>query len=266
MMGVPTLTFSGLNANSAQPAVGEHWPKSQGTSQLTIFCDLDGPLIDVSQRYYKTYQLALAETQAYISAQEETVSLIPLSLDQFWTMKQSKRPDVEIAHLSGLSGHWIDFFMQQVQAIVNQPLLLQEDRLQPGVHQALEHLLNQGAQLVVVTLRCQDQVEHVLYQHQLARYFRLVRGTDDTQAAYKNYAACKQALIQDAINAMGLTHYEQIWMIGDTEADVLAAQAMKIKTIALTCGMRNYAFLESLRPTRIQSNLPTAVRELTVAP
>ena len=266
MTGAPPLAFSRSNADSAQPAVDDHWPRSQGISQLTIFCDLDGPLIDVSQRYYKTYQLALAETQAYTLAQGETASLKPLSLDQFWTMKQSKRPDIEIADLSGLSGPWIDFFMQQVQTIVNQPLLLQEDRLQPGVHQALEHLLNQGAQLAVVTLRCQDQVEQVLHQHQLARYFRLVRGTDDTQAAYKNYAVCKQALIQDAINAMGLTHYEQIWMIGDTEADVLAAQAMKIKTIALTCGMRNYAFLHSLRPTSIQSNLPAAVHELAVTP
>ncbi|WP_299484563.1 HAD hydrolase-like protein [Acaryochloris sp. IP29b_bin.137] len=266
MTGAPAFTISRSTAETAQPVVEADWPRSQGTSQLTIFCDLDGPLIDVSQRYYKTYQLALAETQAHMQAQGGTASLTPLDLAQFWSMKQSKRPDIEIAYLSGLSGPWIDCFMQQVQAIVNQPLLLQEDRLQPGVHQALEHLLNQGAQLAVVTLRCQDQVEQVLYQHQLARYFRLVRGTDDTQAAYKNYAVCKQALIQDAINAMGLTHYEQIWMIGDTEADVLAAQSMKIKTIALTCGMRNYAFLHSLRPTSIQSNLPTAVRDLVVAP
>lgn len=260
MTGVPPFTLSRSTLDATQTVVQDDWPGSPIASQLTIFCDLDGPLIDVSQRYYRTYQLALAETQAYIQAQGEALSLIPLSIDQFWSMKQSKRPDIEIAHLSGLSDNYIDFFMQQVQAIVNQPLLLHEDRLQPGVHEALEQLLNQGAQLAVVTLRCQSQVDQVLHQHHLTRYFRLIRGTDDAQAAYKNYAVCKQALIQDAINAMGLTNHQQIWMIGDTEADVLAAQAMKIKTVALTCGMRNYAFLSSLRPTSIQSNLPTATQ------
>lgn len=260
MTGVPAFTLSKSTSDLAQSVVQEDWLGSQRTSQLTIFCDLDGPLIDVSQRYYKTYQLALAETQAYVQAQGETLALTPLSHDQFWSMKQSKRPDIEIAYLSGLSGSHIDFFMQQVRTIVNQPLLLQEDRLQPGVHEALDKLIHQGAQLAVVTLRCQDQVDQVLHQHHLTPYFRLIRGTDDTQAAYKNYAVCKQALIQDSINAMGLTNHQQIWMIGDTEADVLAAQAMKIKTVALTCGMRNHAFLSSLRPTSIQSDLPTATQ------
>lgn len=262
MTGVPAFTLPRSPSDIAQATAKNDWLGTQQTSQLTIFCDLDGPLIDVSQRYYKTYQLALSETQASVQAQGETLALTPLSHAQFWSMKQSKRPDIEIAYLSGLSGSHIDFFMQQVQAIVNQPLLLQEDRLQPGVHQALEHLLNQGAQLAVVTLRCQDQVDQVLQQHHLTRYFRLIRGTNDTQAAYKNYAVCKQSLIQDSINAMGLTNHQQIWMIGDTEADVLAAQAMKIKTVALTCGMRNYAFLHSLQPNSIQRTLASAANYL----
>lgn len=268
MTGAPTLIIPRSNADITQSAVEDNWPRSQGTSQLTIFCDLDGPLIDVSQRYYKTYQLALAETQAQAQAQGETLTLTPMSLAQFWSMKQSKRPDIEIAYLSGLSGHHIDFFMQQVQAIVNQPLLLQEDRLQTGVHEALEGLMQQGAQLALVTLRCQAQVDQILHQHQLTRYFRLARGTHDQQAAYKNYAVCKQALIQDAITAMGLTSHQPIWMIGDTEADVLAAQAMKIKTVALTCGMRNYTFLHSLSPTSIQGSLAEAaqwISDLAVA-
>lgn len=260
MTGVPAITIPSLTSDSAQSVMQDNWSDSQRASQLTVFCDLDGPLIDVSQRYYKTYQLALAETQAYIHAQGEMLSLTPLSLAQFWSMKQSKRPDIEIAYLSGLPSNYIDFFVQQVQTIVNQPLLLQEDRLQPGVHKALKQLLNQDAQLAVVTLRCPTQVDQVLRQYHLTHYFRLIRGTDNAQAAYENYAVRKQALIQDAIHAMGLTNHEQIWMIGDTEADVLAAQAMKIKTVALTCGMRNYAFLNSLKPTSIQSNLPAATQ------
>lgn len=268
MTGAPPLTTPRQMPDIPQSAVGKDGSIALESSQLTILCDLDGPLIDVSRRYYKTYQLALSETQAHVQTQGETLSLTPMSLAQFWSMKQSKRPDIEIAYLSGLSGRYIDLFLQQVQTIVNQPILLQEDCLQPGVRASLEQFLNQGAQLAVVTLRCQSQVDQILQQHHLTRYFRLIRGTDDTQAAYKNYATCKQALIQNAIKAMGLTNPQQIWMIGDTEADILAAQAVKIKTVALTCGMRNYAFLQSLQPTSIQSNLMAAtclISDLEVA-
>lgn len=260
MTGAPPLTTPRPMLDIPQSIVRSDWSTDLASPQLTILCDLDGPLIDVSQRYYKTYQLALSETQAYAQVQGRPLSLTPMSLAQFWEMKQSKQPDIEIAYLSGLAGESIDFFLHQVQIIVNQPLLLQEDRLQLGVHKSLEQLLNQGAQLAVVTLRCQSQVEQILHQYHLTYYFRLIRGTDNTQAAYTNYVACKQALIQDAIKAMGLTNHQQIWMIGDTEADVLAAQAVKIKTIALTCGMRNYAFLQNLQPTSIQSDLLTATQ------
>lgn len=264
-MGVPTLTTSSPMPNLPPTATRNDWPTPLSSSQLTIFCDLDGPLIDVSQRYYKTYQLALAETQVHVQALGKPLALTPLSLAQFWRMKQAKRPDIEIAYLSGLTGEHLDFFLAQVQSLVNQPILLREDRLQPDVHFALEQLLVQGAQLAVVTLRCQEQVVQILQQYNLTHFFKFIRGTQDTQAAYKNYAVHKQALLREAMEAMGISSHQQMWMIGDTEADVLAAQAMKVKTIALTCGMRNYSFLEGLRPTSIKNNLTDATQFISKA-
>jgi len=48
-------------------------------------------------------------------------------------------------------------------------------------------------------------------------------------------------------------------MIGDTEADVLAGKAMSIPTIAVTCGIRSYNYLQKLQPTRIHTDLLSAV-------
>jgi phosphoglycolate phosphatase len=219
--------------------------------------------MDVCQRYYKTYQLALTETQAYFQSQGQILHLTPLSLAEFWAMKQAKRPDRDIATQSGLAGEYIDFFLDQVQVCVNQPLFLGEDRLQPGVRSALQQLVNLGARLAVITLRCQSQVVQILQQYQLSHFFNFIGGTQDSQAAYQNYAVCKQALLQKAMQAMGLHQGQSLWMIGDTEADVLAAQAMQIKTIALTCGMRDYPFLQSLQPTSIQTDLAAATQFLT---
>lgn len=256
-----------------EPVVPQLWPTATPTLAsvgwasrpipLTVFCDLDGPLIDVSRRYYKTYQLALADTQAYCQSQGHSLLLAPLSLFQFWQMKQSKCPDQAIALASGLKTEQVDIFLAQVQRLVNQPLLLREDLLQPGIRASLQQLKEMGAQLAVVTLRCQTQVLDLLEQYQLSHFFTLVRGTEDDQAAYKNYAACKQALLKETLADLGPSGPDQdLWMIGDTEADIIAAQAMEIKTIALTCGMRNQTFLEQLQPTSIQGNLAAATRYL----
>jgi phosphoglycolate phosphatase-like HAD superfamily hydrolase len=52
------------------------------------------------------------------------------------------------------------------------------------------------------------------------------------------------------------------WMVGDTEADVLAGQQLGIPTIALTCGIRSRSYLQRLEPTRIHADLLSATRYL----
>ena len=52
------------------------------------------------------------------------------------------------------------------------------------------------------------------------------------------------------------------WMIGDTEADVLAGQSLGVPTIALTCGIRSRSYLQQLEPTRIHTDLLSATRYL----
>jgi phosphoglycolate phosphatase-like HAD superfamily hydrolase len=47
-------------------------------------------------------------------------------------------------------------------------------------------------------------------------------------------------------------------MIGDTEADLLAGQALSIPTIALTCGIRSHFYLKQFKPTCIHSDLLAA--------
>lgn len=227
-------------------------------SQLTLFCDLDGPLIDVSQRYYQTYQDALSQVQAQYRVQ----SLTPLSMQQFWAMKQSRTPDVEIALRSGLQGQQTDAFLQRVRAIVNHPRGLQQDRVQPGVREALARLHRWGVRLAVVTLRSQAQAVRILQQHDLAPWFTCIRGAQDNFAAYDNYTAHKQALLAEVMANPEFTNCTETWMIGDTEADVQSAKALGLSSIALTCGMRSHSYLQQLQPTRIYPDFAIATARL----
>lgn len=245
---------------SAKVLVG--FPGQRPTPQLTLFCDFDGPIVDVSDRYYHTYQLGLAEIKTTYENQGVSLPLHCLSKAQFWQMKQERTPDTEIAMRSGLQGEQIEQFLNRVKQIVNQPNLLHQDQIQPGVKWALALLHSQGVQLVLVTLRQHTQATQMLQTHGLESLFSAIWGANDDQAAYLNQADHKTRLLQQAVANVPQTT-AAAWMIGDTEADVLAGQAAGIATIAVTCGIRSRSYLQRFQPTRIHTDLLSAAHYLT---
>lgn len=230
-------------------------------SSLIICCDLDGPLIDVSDRYYRTYCLGLTHTRSAFQAEGINLDLHLLSKPQFWHLKRERTADTEIALRSGLQLEQVSFFLSRVQHLVNQPTLLQDDLLQPGVRRSLALLQSWGAKLIAVTLRQQTEAEQVLKFHGLDQFFSRIRGSDNCHAAYQNYAEHKQQLLADVLTADQVCS-ERTWMIGDTEADVLSGQAIGLSTIALTCGIRSHNYLTRLQPTRIHQTLLCATHDL----
>ncbi|AOY81310.1 HAD hydrolase-like protein [Moorena producens JHB] len=240
--------------------------------QLTIFCDFDGPIVDVSNRYYSTYQLALTDTQGFYQAQGITLPIQTMSKQQFWHMKQERIPDEEIAMRSGLRGEQIDFFLGRVIKIVNESALLNKDQLQPNLNWALALLHSYGIRLVLVTLRSTSQVKQILSNYGLTRLFSGIYGTTENHHAYQNYAQVKQELLQEALSEHSTSSDTEqsllaepsvsAWMIGDTEADILAGQALSIPTIALTCGIRSQSYLKRFEPTHICSDLLCATSYL----
>lgn len=235
---------------------------------LTVFCDFDGPIVDVSDRYYQTYQLALADLKAFYSAQGECLPIARLTKEQFWQMKQERVPDLDIALRSGLQHNHVEFFLQRVNQIVNQPVLLSQDRLQPGVEWALSLLHAQGATLVLVTLRQQHQAIYLLRSYGLLNLFSAVRGVQNSQAAYCNSSAHKTQLLAGVLEEADYQHVQpqSAWMIGDTEADILAGQTAGISTIALTCGIRSQTYLQQFQPNCIHHDLLSAAHYLAGQP
>jgi phosphoglycolate phosphatase len=244
------------------PGFSRNFPKP-----ITVFCDFDGPIVDVSDRYYSTYHLALTDTAEFYrelsgaSSAQDPITV--LTKAQFWQMKQDRIPDREIALQSGLNGEKIDFFLQRVMEIVNSADLLHQDKIQPGVTWALGLLRAQGCKLILVTLRDQDEAIRILDQHGLRQLFSGIYGTGNSQAAYQNYSQVKTKLLAKAMREHQVTQANSdSWMIGDTEADLLAGIAMEISTIALTCGIRSKRQLSQFKPTLIKDDLLCAAHHL----
>jgi phosphoglycolate phosphatase len=252
-----------LNAVTAESENAQYKLPSQAESspQMTVFCDLDGPIVDVSDRYYTTYQQGLADTQAVYLGRGVYLNLQILSKQQFWQMKQNRVPDTEIAKSSGLSGAEVHVFLGCVNRIVNQPDLLHLDRIQPGVQWAIALLHSRGVRLVLVTLRPKTQAVQILQNYGLARLFTCICGTQIPDAAYHNYTALKTELLAEVVEEFESSP-GSAWMIGDTEADILAGQALGIPTIAVTCGIRSRYQLQKYQPNLILSDLIIAVHHL----
>jgi len=207
---------------------------NESLASCTVFCDLDGPLIDVSGRYYKTYCLAIDRTVEHYRSMNVRLHISPMRQERFWHLKLERIPDVDIARMTGFSADQIDFFLATVRQLVNQPHLLDYDRLQPWAIDALERLSQVGVRLSLVTLRAHDQAIHMLKKFGIYHYFSSLQGSTDEFAAYDNYAHSKTAMLSKMLKLMPAQDSDLLWMIGDTEADVLSAQALGIKSIALS--------------------------------
>lgn len=246
----------------------------QQVPHQVVFCDFDGPIVDVSERYYQTYRrglLAIEQQhtkQQGMASSELALNLQPLSKAQFWQMKQNRTADLEIALRSGLPANLFEPFMQQVVRIVNHPSLLKWDCLQPTARAALDYFRARNMRLVLVTLRHPTQVQNFLRSQGLEHLVDEVFGALDVNAAHANRVEQKQMLLSEAIaqqKAQGhLTHtsWQNSWMIGDTEADVLAGQAIGLSTAALSCGVRSHTYLQNLEPSKMYGCLMSAARDL----
>ncbi len=235
----------------------------QELSGQVLFCDFDGPIVDVSERYYRTYKLGLSTLQA--SHQEEHGEHLPLQFlpkKQFWSMKRDRVADTEIALRSGVPIGLVETLLNQVQRIVNHPHLLQWDILQTGAEAAIRQLKARGIRLVIVTLRHPRQVQAFLQAHDLSQYIDEIFGASDINAAHLNRAEQKVSLLERAITAQHSQGYQisPTCMIGDTEADIIAGQRAGIATIAVTSGIRSQNYLKRYQPTAIASNLLQAVQ------
>ena len=235
----------------------------QAPSRQVLFCDFDGPIVDVSERYYRTYRLGLSTLQAdYQNHHGEALPLQLLSKNQFWCMKRNRVADTEIAIRSGVPESLVDTLLQQVTRIVNHPHLLQWDAIQPGAEAAIHQLKHMGLRLVVVTLRHPRQVQAFLQAHDLSQYIDEIFGASDINAAQLNRAEQKVSLLERAIASQNTQGYQTrpTCMIGDTEADIIAGQRAGIATVALTSGIRSQEYLTRYQPTSIEPNLLMAVQ------
>ncbi|MBF2098609.1 MAG: HAD family hydrolase [Gloeomargaritaceae cyanobacterium C42_A2020_066] len=219
---------------------------------LRIITDFDGPLVDVSERYYQVYRFCLAQ----IGRPEQAITCLDKST--FWALKRARVPETEVGRRSGLSEEQARVFSQLRQATVHTHPYFEFDQLQPGVIALLGHLRDQGIDLAVLTMRRQSELAFALNQFGLGELF-----TEERRFCLPEpYQKTRDDLDKPLLMAQALQILPPAattWMVGDTEADLVAAQIHGLPVVAVLNGIRDRERLATYQPVQIVDDLEAAV-------
>ena len=221
-----------------------------------IFTDFDGPIMDVSERYYQVYLYCLEK----IRHSDQIVNT--LAKEEFWELKRSQVSEKEIAHLSGFKeDQQAIAFAHLRRATVHTNPYFDYDRLIESAVPALEKAQASGVELAVMTMRRRRELDPVLDRYNLRRFFpsdRIFCLDDDYVKTVDTQD--KPKLMKQAQSS--LPSVDAQWMVGDTEADILAAQSHNVPAIAVLSGIRNQTQLEKYQPNQIVANLVESIETI----
>jgi len=219
---------------------------------LRLITDFDGPIIDVSERYYRVYQFCLEKTRRPNQAVQE------LPKAEFWQLKRSRVPEKQIALNSGLDEAQTQEFTQLRRQTAHTEPYFNYDTLAPGAVDALLKIQQAGIDLAVMTMRRVGELDYAFKKHDLGRFFPENR----CYCLSNDYIKTRDIEDKPLLMARALKELPpatDTWMVGDTEADITAAKNYGIKVMAVESGIRDRTQLELYHPDLIVKDFSTAI-------
>jgi len=196
-----------------------------------FFFDLDGPILDVSEKYYRVYADLMAEK-----------GFDYLDKDQYWNRKREKAPEMETLSLSQAQDYYSEYNLKRLQRIELDEYM-KYDELQPGAIEALE-VLESDYQMVLVTMRSSKiQLLKQLRSLGICEKFDEILCTGQ-QSPHQRWRAKYQIILDHWPQA----NFETSYFIGDTETDIFAAKELGCTSIAVLNGLSDSDHIHRTQP------------------
>lgn len=219
---------------------------------LRLITDFDGPIMDVSERYYRVYQFCLEQTR------RPDQLITPLSKADFWDLKRSCVPERQIGLVSGLDEVQAkDFAQLRRQTVHTMPYMVYDQPIL-GATDALKKAQVAGVDLVVMTMRRVRELDDAFSRCDLAQFFPENRRYCLSNDYVKTRDVDDKPLLMQRALAE-LPAVSDVWMVGDTEADIISAKNHGIKVMGVLSGIRDRAQMERFQPDLILQDLSEAV-------
>lgn len=192
--------------------------------------DLDGPILDVSERYYCLYRDILTELGSK-----------PLTKKQYWQYKRQRISEKRILACSQSEEHVKEYF-QRRESNIESIKYLKKDVLYGSLPHVLHGLNKIGVCVILATFRkSRLLLDWELRFWDLERHFQHVVNIATPSASRARAKA-------DAVRNLLQGDSHSNWFIGDTETDVGAGKILGINTAAVTFGIRESALLRAQEP------------------
>jgi phosphoglycolate phosphatase-like HAD superfamily hydrolase len=212
--------------------------------------------MDVSERYYRVYLYCLDKIKR--SYQQ----VVPLSKAEFWGLKRACVSEEEIALQSGLKEKGqAEAFAKLRSEVIHTEQFFPFDRLHEWAIPALTKAQAAGIELAILTMRRQRELIPVLEKYSLRRFFPehlCFCLRDDYVKTYDTQD--KPKLMLQAIACLPMP--ERQWIVGDTEADIIAGKRFNLITIGVLSGIRDRFRLALHQPDLILPDLMSAVEHI----
>lgn len=215
-------------------------------AKQTVICfDLDGPILDVSDRYYELYSDLVRE----LAREENKPGWPVLSKSEYWNMKRSRTREEKILANSGVTdSRLIERYQRRRQLLIESKDYLRLDTVWVGMSEALHSLKGKFA-LVVATLRSSHDLllEELEWLGLQSAFDEVVSSHADVEGSSRTEAKARLISARYDLTSM------RSWFIGDTETDILAGKALGSGTVGVSFGIRDESTLEAAGPDLLLS-------------
>ena len=202
-----------------------------------IFFDLDGTLIDTSERQYRVYNDILGLLRLSNK----------LSKEEFWNLKRAGKKTLTLLPDNAVKSHGAEFSKKWLEK-VEEKEYLNYDKLYPKSVDVLSALECKFDLLLVTLRRNKKNLLWELDNLCLTKYFKLVINGSPL------LCNDKVSLIQGYTKSHA--EEENGIIIGDSEMDVITGKKLGMLSIGITYGIRSRSFLRRLRPSFLIDSLP----------
>ena len=207
-----------------------------------IILDLDGPLLDVREKYSRVY------TDLLINAGHES-----LPAAEYWAEKRRRTPERAILAMTGAEA-FHEVYQPRRNHLIETAPYLALDKLQPSVLGALRALKSMGAELAVCTMRREeDGLRSQLRLFGLEPLLEKVLFAGQRNHCWETKAALVKEHYGDLSGRPSI-------FIGDTETDIRAGKSLGCFTVAVTCGIREESILADEKPSALATGFSSILQ------
>jgi phosphoglycolate phosphatase-like HAD superfamily hydrolase len=207
--------------------------QKRGPEEPMILFDLDGPLLDVSFRYFQVYREV-----------SRKLGLPVITKKDYWKAKRVGLSNVQLIkeYVPQCSQDQLQEFPKLWLSRIEEPHYLELDRVQKGARDIIRQLAEHH-DLYLVTLRrnrqtlLQQLTEIGLYDP----FLKIISGSTCSDGENP-----KVSLLQKVLHPS-----PKDWILGDSEIDIQAGKAFHIHTCAVLNGIRDRERLSAYAPTVI---------------